>query len=92
MKYERIPLAKLQDDQLKQLAQLHHSVMHTLLADLGLHLFLFDFPVARHRGFLVSRQVEIFPFHLGRFHQAHLIGRNLSFELALLAAQLNARE
>jgi hypothetical protein len=47
MEYERIPLAKLEDDQLKQLAQLHHSVMHTLLADLGLPMVLRYYQIAR---------------------------------------------
>ena len=47
MEYECISLSKLEDDQLKQLAQLHRSVMHTLLADLGLPLVLRYYQIAR---------------------------------------------
>jgi len=47
MEYEHIPLAKLEDDQLKQLAQLQHSVMPTLLADLGLPMVLRYYQIAR---------------------------------------------
>ena len=47
MEYERIPLSRLDDDQLKQLAQLHHSVMHTLLTDLGLPMVLRYYRIAR---------------------------------------------
>ena len=54
MKYERIPLSKLEDDQLKQLAQLHHSVMHTLLADLGLPMILRYYQTARSDNSVVG--------------------------------------
>ena len=54
MEYERIPLAKLQDDQLKQLAQLHHSVMHTLLMDLGLPVVLRYYQIARSDNSVVG--------------------------------------
>ena len=54
MEYERIPLSKLDDDQLKQLAQLHHSVMHTLLADLGLPMVLRYYQIARSDNSVVG--------------------------------------
>ena len=54
MEYERIPLSKLDDDQLKQLAQLHHSVMHTLLADLGLPMVLRYYQIARSDNSVVE--------------------------------------
>ena len=54
MDYERIPLSKLEDDQLKQLAQLHHSVMHTLLADLGLPMVLRYYQIARSDNSVVG--------------------------------------
>ena len=47
MEYELIPLSRLEDDQLKQLAELHYSVMHTLLADLGLPMVLRYYQIAR---------------------------------------------
>jgi len=47
MDHEIIPLSKLEDDQLKQLAELHYSVMHTLLTDLGLPIILRYYQVAR---------------------------------------------
>ena len=54
MEYERIPLSKLDDDQLKQLAQLHHSVMHTLLADLGLPMVLRYYQIAHSDNSVVG--------------------------------------
>ena len=47
MNYELIPLSQLNDDDIKQLAILHHSVMPTLLADLGLPIVLRYYQVAR---------------------------------------------
>ena len=46
MDYELVALSQLKDDHLKQLAQLHHSVMHTLLADLGLPMVLRYYQIA----------------------------------------------
>jgi ribosomal protein S18 acetylase RimI-like enzyme len=54
MEYESIPLSKLEDGQLKQLAQLHHSVMHTLLADLGLPMVLRYYQIARSDNSVVG--------------------------------------
>jgi ribosomal protein S18 acetylase RimI-like enzyme len=54
MEYECISLSKLEDDQLKQLAQLHHSVMHTLLADLGLPMVLRYYQIARSDNSVVG--------------------------------------
>lgn len=47
MDYELVAFSQLEDHQLKQLAQLHHSVMHTLLADLGLPLVRCYYQIAR---------------------------------------------
>jgi ribosomal protein S18 acetylase RimI-like enzyme len=47
MDYELVALSQLEDDHLKQLAELHHSVMHTLLADLGLPMVLRYYQIAR---------------------------------------------
>ena len=47
MDYELVPLAQLDDDDVKRLAVLHHSVMHTLLAELGLPMVLRYYQVAR---------------------------------------------
>lgn len=47
MDYELLPLSKLGDHQLEQLAKLHHSLMHTLLADLGLPMVLRYYQIAR---------------------------------------------
>jgi len=54
MDHELIPLSKLEDDHLKQLAELHHSVMHTLLADLGLPMVLRYYQTARSDNSVVG--------------------------------------
>src|SRR5215207_1646992 len=54
MEYECISLSKLEDDQLKQLAQLHRSVMHTLLSDLGLPVVLRYYQIARSDNSVVG--------------------------------------
>lgn len=54
MDYEIISLSQLEADQLKQLAQLHHSVMHTLLADLGLPMVLRYYQIARSDNSVVG--------------------------------------
>ena len=54
MAYELILLSKLEDHQLQQLAQLHHSVMHSLLADLGLPLVRRYYQVARSDNSVVG--------------------------------------
>lgn len=54
MEYELIPLSQLKDDQLKQLAELHNSVMHTLLADLGLPIVLRYYQTARSDNSVVG--------------------------------------
>lgn len=47
MKYELIPLSQLDEDGMKQLAGLHHSVIHTLLSDLGVPMVLRYYQIAR---------------------------------------------
>ncbi len=46
MDYELVTVAQLNDEQLKQLAKLHYSVMHTLLSDLGLPVVLRYYQIA----------------------------------------------
>ena len=47
MDYELVPLSQVNEGDLKQLASLHHSVMHTLLSDLGLPIVLRYYQTAR---------------------------------------------
>lgn len=47
MNYSLVGLAQLDDEGLKHLAALHHSVMHTLLSDLGMPMVLRYYQVAR---------------------------------------------
>jgi ribosomal protein S18 acetylase RimI-like enzyme len=54
MDYEIISLSQLEADQLRQLAQLHHSVMHTLLADVGLPMVLRYYQIARSDNSVVG--------------------------------------
>lgn len=54
MEYELIPLSQLEDNQLQQLAQLHHSVLHTLLTDLGLPIVLRYYQIARSDNSMVG--------------------------------------
>src|SRR5512145_258741 len=42
-----IALSQLSDDEIRRLAVLHHSVMHTLLSDLGLPIVLRYYQIAR---------------------------------------------
>ena len=54
MDYELVPLSHLNDDHLRQLAKLHHSVMHTLLADLGLPMVLRYYQIGRSDNSVVG--------------------------------------
>src|SRR5215207_432633 len=54
MEYKFIPLSQLEADQLKQLAQLHYSVMHTLLSNLGLPIVLRYYQIARSDNSVVG--------------------------------------
>jgi len=47
MAYELLGLSQLDEDDIKRLAMLHHSVMHTLLSNLGLPMVLRYYQVAR---------------------------------------------
>ncbi len=47
MDYELIALSRLDDEGVRRLAELHRSVMHTLLSDLGLPLVLRYYQAAR---------------------------------------------
>ena len=54
MDHELVALSQLKDDQLKQLAELHHSVMHTLLTDLGFPLVFRYYQIARSDNSVVG--------------------------------------
>lgn len=54
MDYELVPLSQLDDDSIKRLADLHESVMHTLLADLGLPMVLRYYQIARSEGSVIG--------------------------------------
>ena len=54
MDHELVALSQLEYDQLKQLTELHHSVMHTLLTDLGLPMILRYYQVARSDNSVVG--------------------------------------
>ena len=54
MDYELVALSQLEDDQLKQLGKLHHSVMHTLLTDLGLPMVLRYYQTARSNNSVIG--------------------------------------
>jgi ribosomal protein S18 acetylase RimI-like enzyme len=47
MDCELIPLSQLNESAIKRLAELHHSIMHTLLSDLGLPMVLRYYQIAR---------------------------------------------
>ena len=47
MDVELIPISQLDDSDIKRMAALHHSVMHTLLSDLGLQMVLRYYQIAR---------------------------------------------
>lgn len=47
MDYKLAPLSQLNETEIKQLAALHHSVMHTLLSDLGVPMVLRYYQIAR---------------------------------------------
>lgn len=50
-----VKISEMDDDSLNQLAELHHSVMHTLLSDLGLPIVLKYYQVARSDFSVVAR-------------------------------------
>ena len=47
MDYKLVPLSQLSETETKQLAVIHHSVMHTLLSDLGLPMVFRYYQIAR---------------------------------------------
>lgn len=46
MDYKLVPLSQLNETEIRKLAVLHHSVMHTLLSDLGLPIVLRYYQIA----------------------------------------------
>lgn len=81
MDYALVQLSQLDDEGIKQLAVLHHSVMHTLLSDLGLPMVLRYYQVAQNDQSLiglcaVSPSGEMLGWTLGSPHpdriNAHL--------------------
>lgn len=73
MDYALVALSQLDDEGVKHLAALHHSVMHTLLSDLGLPMVLRYYQVARNDPLviglcLVSPSGEMLGWALGSPH------------------------
>lgn len=54
MDYELIPLSQLNETEIKQLAVIHHFVMHTLLSDLGLPMVLRYYQIARSESSVIG--------------------------------------
>ena len=54
MDVEFVPLSQLDETNVRQLAKLHHEVMHTLLSDVGLPMVLRYYQTARSDSFVVS--------------------------------------
>jgi ribosomal protein S18 acetylase RimI-like enzyme len=54
MDYEFLELSQLDEDGIKRLAVLHHSVMHTLLSDLGLAVVLRYYQVAHADPYVIG--------------------------------------
>ena len=54
MDHELVALSQLKDDRLKQLAELHYSVMNTLLTELGLPVVLRYYQIARSDNSVVG--------------------------------------
>lgn len=54
MDVELIPLSQLNDSDIKRLAALHHSVMHTLLSDLGLPMVLRYYQIAQNESDVIG--------------------------------------
>ena len=54
MDIELIPLSQLNETHVRQLAKLHHEVIHTLLSDLGLPIVLRYYQIARSDTSVIS--------------------------------------
>src|SRR5574341_155043 len=54
MDYALVQLSQLDEDGIKHLAALHHSVMHTLLSDLGLPMVLRYYRVAHYEASVIA--------------------------------------
>ena len=92
MDVELIPLSQLNDSDIKQLAALHHSVMHTLLSDLGLPIVLRYYQIAQNEsdviGFCaVSPSGEMLGWAAGSPHPDRINSR-LRTPLYWFAAQM----
>ena len=73
MDYRLVAISQLKDDDIKRLAVLHHSVMHTLLSDLGLPLIWRYYQIAQKDsktvGFCaISETGEILGWAIGSPH------------------------
>ena len=73
MAYELLGLSQLDEDDIKRLAMLHHSVMHSLLSNLGLPMVLRYYQVARDEPAViglcaVSTAGEMLAWALGSPH------------------------
>ncbi|HLO14855.1 MAG TPA: N-acetyltransferase [Anaerolineales bacterium] len=92
MEYELIALSQLDNGQIKRLSALHCSVMHTLLADLGLPVVLRYYQVAQANrdvlGFCaVSQSGELLGWAIGS-SQPDMINARLRTPLLWFAAQI----
>lgn len=54
MDVELLPLSQLNENNMQQLAKLHHTVMHTLLSDLGLPMISRYYQVARNDSSVIG--------------------------------------
>jgi|SRR3972149_143724 len=80
MEYELFRLSQLDDDGMRRLAALHHSVMRTLLSDLGLPMVLRYYQVARNDPLVIglcalSSSGEMLGWALGSSHPDKLNSR-----------------
>jgi ribosomal protein S18 acetylase RimI-like enzyme len=92
MEYELLRLSQLDDDGMRRLAALHHSVMRTLLSDLGLPMVLRYYQVARSDPLVIglcalSSSGEMLGWALGSPHPDRLNSR-LRTPLAWFLSQM----
>ena len=80
MDVEFIPLSQLNEANVRQLAKLHHEVMHTLLSDVGLPMVLRYYQTARSDSSVISvcaidSSNEIFGWAMGSPHPDRINSR-----------------
>ena len=80
MEYELVRLSDLDEEGLKRLSDLHHSVMHTLLSDLGHPMVLRYYQIARREPSVIgicaiSASNEVFGWAMGSPHPDRINSR-----------------